>query len=138
MNRRTKPLTEGGRLRRTPLRRRSAKATEARAVAVPIVDEVYYRDSYQCVLAAHPSHTCQGRLTPHHLKKAGQGGPWAAVNLVTLCVHGNGWVEDEPEIAHTLGLVIRAGETYAQAWARMRTAGLTAGAQHDPISGAVL
>lgn len=124
--------------RRRRLRPRSEKATEQREVAVPIVDEVYERDGHRCVLAAYPSHQCFGRLTPHHLRKTGQGGPWAAVNLVTLCAHGNGWVENEPTVAHTIGLVIRTGETYADAWARMRTAGLTPGAQHDPISGGVL
>jgi hypothetical protein len=129
-----------------PIRQRSErKADENRTVAVPIVAEVFDRDGHRCILAHPPSPVdtisagrCIGKLTPHHLRKQGQGGPWAAVNIVTLCTRHNGWVEQFPSLAHDLGLVIRTGETYADAWGRMRAAGLGVGPERDPATGSLL
>jgi len=89
---------------------------------------VYARDR-GCVLARHVGHLCLGVLTPHHLKKAGQGGAYTVDNIVAVCSSGNVWVEDEPLAAHRLGLVVRHGDTLEEAWERMRTAGLVT---YDP------
>ena len=115
----------GAGLRRTPLAvvspRRRAEA-EHRGI---VWEAVLSRDHY-CLLSRHPGAAgrCRGRLTPHHLQKAGQGGPFTVGNLVVLCAGHNGWVEDHPRTAHALGLVVRAGETVALAWQRLRDRGL--------------
>lgn len=140
------PQRRQGLKRGRPLRQRSErKATENRTVAVPIVEEVFARDGQRCILAHPPNPLdtisagrCLGKLTPHHLRKQGQGGPWAAINIVTLCARHNGWVEQFPSLAHELGLSIRTGETYADAWGRMRAAGLGVGRERDPATGGLL
>lgn len=53
---------------------------------------------------------CRGPLTPHHIRKASQGGAYTPENLTTLCAFHNGWVEDFPDLAHRMGLVLRRGE----------------------------
>lgn len=50
---------------------------------------------------------CRGDLTFHHLKKASQGGGYTEENGVTLCIYHNDLVEDRPDDAVRLGLVIR-------------------------------
>ena len=90
--------------------------------------DVFDRDG-ACVLSNFAGHRCQGPPTPHHLKKASQGGGYTADNIVTLCSTGNTWVEDEPFAAHRLGLVVRHGDTLEDAWERMRAAGLVT---YDP------
>jgi hypothetical protein len=150
-------------VKRSRLRPVSAKRAAARDDAEPTVQIVYSRDGHRCVLAPDNRAMftlmvsgrrngklalaealsavgkCAGQaLTPHHLRKAGQGGSWSPENLVTLCAAHNGWVENEPEKAHLLGLVIWAGETYADAWAAMRRAGIPAGAEIDPSTGGLL
>lgn len=67
---------------------------------------------------------CFGGLTPHHLRKQGQGGKWTIVNIVCLCAHHNDDVEDHPNSYHDLGLVVRRGENTEQAWSRLHDAGL--------------
>lgn len=115
--------------RRRPIRSRSEQATAVRSAAQPVVDAVFGRDG-GCVAAALPVDVagwCRGRLTPHHLRKAWKGSGWLLDNLVTLCEAHNGWVEDEPDTAHALGLVLREGEIYHEVWDRMAAAGLPVG-----------
>jgi len=131
--------TGKGLTRRRHLTAVSADRKAEREAAEPVVQAVYSRDGHECVLAQHDNRElCMGRLTPHHLRKAGQGGQWLPSNLVTLCARHNGWVEDHPHMAHALGLVIRTGETTADAWAAMRRAGIPAGPEFDPATGALL
>jgi len=69
--------------------------------------------------------TCFGvRQTAHHLWKASQGGPYRVWNLVTLCALHNDMVEDRPDDAHALGLVMRRGEDPASVWGRLQLAGI--------------
>lgn len=70
-------------------------------------------------------------MTPHHLRKEGQCGPYTLENLICLCATCNGWVEDNPDSAHRLGLVQRAGDTPADVWHRLFLAGLAA----SPVPG---
>lgn len=141
MPRRRAGLVSGG----PPHRRgRLAPVSEVRrnrrGAAQPIIDAVFARDG-GCILRRHVHVVgrCYGApMTPHHLRKAGQGGTWTASNLVTLCAFHNGWVENWPQTAHRLGLVIRTGEIAADAWARMRAAGLSVGPEHDPATGGQL
>jgi 5-methylcytosine-specific restriction endonuclease McrA len=121
LERRT-PLARTGRIRRASIRRSgdARRRTDIRA-------EVYQRDHYRCILLGHDVGclgACHGDpLTPHHLQKASQGGPYSPSNLVTLCAGHNGRVEDFPMVSHTLGLVVWSGETVDLAWQRLRDRG---------------
>ena len=119
-------LRTGGQLRRSPLAAVSQKRQAEQTLRDEVWAAVLLRDQH-CLLAGRVADAgrCRGRLTPHHLRKAGQGGRWVPNNIVVLCAGHNGWVEDYPRTAWALGLVIRAGETAQQAWARMRARGLT-------------
>lgn len=126
------PLRRGSPLRRSRLARLAPMSAARRAELVhrdAIREQVFTRDGHRCLLEHRPDlgGGCRGRLTPHHLQKASQGGPYTLTNLVTLCGHHNGWVEDRPIVAHSVGLVVRAGETVALAWQRLRAAGLVEG-----------
>jgi hypothetical protein len=67
---------------------------------------------------------CWGKPTPHHLRKAGQGGPYIECNLVRLCVGHNQWVETVRPWARLVGLEMTRTDTYADVWARLAAAGL--------------
>ena len=56
--------------------------------------------------------TCMSRIEGlHELRKRSAGGSLRnPSNLVPACNPCNGWVEDNPEEAHILGLVIREGD----------------------------
>jgi hypothetical protein len=90
-------------------------------------DRVFARDG-SCLLrrwAGIPP--CIGNpFTPHHLRKAAQGGPYNELNLVTLCAGHNDWVEtsEAADVVHAWGLVKRNSDTYADVWARLAAAGL--------------
>lgn len=125
-------------MKRTPLKRRtrlrpvSDRKRAERTAAQPVVDAVFARDG-GCLMARYHGPAvvpgCFGPLTPHHLRKqSARRGGWTERNLVTLCAHHNGWVEDHPDLAHALGLVLRRGDTEAYAWLRMGEAGLLDGA----------
>jgi hypothetical protein len=120
----------------TPMRRGSIRRVSVRRRALldaPERDAVWQgvlaRDR-DCLLAARTDQNrwlagpCFGLLTPHHLLKASHGGPFSPANIVVLCARHNGWVEDVPVLAHSLGLVVRSGETVALAWDRLAEHGL--------------
>jgi hypothetical protein len=126
-------------LKRTGLRRGTSQLKRTRLQAVSkrreaewparteMREQVFDRDGRRCVLAGKNTGPCSGTpLTPHHLLKSGQGGPYTLCNLVTLCAGHNTWVEDHPPEAYALGLVIRRGETFDDAWELMVKAGLVA------------
>ena len=97
---------------RKRLPRESAKRKAERAKHPEIREAVFQRDG-GCMLAwLKRDHVCSGaRMTPHHLRKASaQKGGYTEENLVTLCAGANSYVEDFPDEAHALGLVIRSGE----------------------------
>ena len=107
LGRGTKNLERGKALAAKPLEREEAKR---RAL---VRGAVFARDGFACVLAARPEALevlgpCFGRLTYHHVRKAGQGGPYTLENGLTLCLGHNGAVEDHPTAAHLLGLVDRS------------------------------
>lgn len=127
------PLAGGGTLRRTgfapprasSLARRGgwkAKRSSARVEGWPEIKAAVYARDGRCLL--HGSGVgggCFGKpLTPHHLRKSGQGGPDTVENVVTLCGFHNDWIETAPRAAHLLGLVIWAGETTEGAWRKLR------------------
>lgn len=126
LTRRT-PLDSRSQLRRTPL----ASVSPSRRRAQPQRDAVWYEVRHRdrtCLL--HGAHgeaitgqPCVGRLTPHHLRKAGQGGAFTVANIVMLCAGHNGWVEDYPLTAYVHGFVVRSGETTADAWRRLHDRG---------------
>lgn len=102
-------MKRGGPLkRRTRLKPRSAKVEAARDEHAVVREAVFKRDSYTCRIAPFlPDLPCRGRLTPHHVLKASQGGKYTVENLVSACVFHNDWCEDNPDDAVALGLVKR-------------------------------
>ncbi len=69
---------------------------------------VFDRDG-GCLLADYSP--CFGPLTPHHRKKASQGGKYTLDNLAALCSHHNGLIESDADCAAhatAVGLVLRA------------------------------
>ncbi len=108
-------------LRRTPTKARRtgrlpAKSDKRRldlARRQAVILAVLERDGCTCRAKDLGFGPCWGPLTPHHLKKASQGGPFVPSNLVTLCSSHNTRVEDEPTRARQLGLVVYAWEATA-------------------------
>lgn len=139
----TKPM------KRSRLRGRSAKTIAAVPDRGFVRDQVFARDGFRCLLSRplslSPSlflilsggpllgHKCFGPNTPHHILKAGQGGSYDTLNLVTLCVLANDLVEEYPGQAWNLGLVQLAGDSLADCWQRMVSVGLA-----DYVPAAVL
>jgi 5-methylcytosine-specific restriction endonuclease McrA len=93
---------------RKQLPRESAKRKAGRAERDRVREAVFRRDGHRCqLLPRDPEHRCWGPLTFHHLRKASAGGGYTEENGLTLCAGGNTWVEDHPDRALELGLVIR-------------------------------
>lgn len=116
------PLTRGaGPRRRTRLAAISDNRAAELDARAEMRDRVFARDG-RCRLAGWlPGGfgPCLGALTVHHLRKAGQGGPYTLPNLLTLCAAHNDAIEEVPVLAHELGLVIRRGETFDEAWTQL-------------------
>lgn len=112
-------------MRRTRLKPRSEKKIAADALKPPVREAVFRRDNYRCLMAGRfELGDCLGPMTPHHLRKDGQGGAYSVENLVTLCAHHNAAVEWQADTAWALGLVQRNGDSIEECWSRMRFAGL--------------
>lgn len=62
---------------------------------------VFERDRYRCQVAARvpDAGRCFGALTPHHIKKDGQGGSYTLDNLVSACAHHNERIESDADFA---------------------------------------
>ena len=111
---RSKPLARGkGPTRSRGLRARPLPIAERRRRST-VSDDVFRRDG-GCRLAEVPeAGPCFGRLTPHHRRKASQGGAYSTQNLVTLCAHHNDQLEADADLAalaHRLGFVVRRGDS---------------------------
>jgi hypothetical protein len=59
-----------------------------------------------------PAPACQGEASGLHerRKRSSMGSLTNPENLVPACNVGNEWVENYPELAHRLGLVVRPGD----------------------------
>lgn len=100
--------------RRRRIRSQSAKARKRARAQAKVRAEVFARDGGRCRLEAvvgayctdglHDVPPCFGPLTPHHVDKAGQGGPDDVDNEVALCAGHNEWVERDRDAAVALGL----------------------------------
>ena len=129
--RRTELARGAGPQRRTRIKPRSTK-TEGMDIAKAEQRELAFaRDRQVCRLAHIWPHNqgvvppCIGPLTPHHLRKAGQGGPYTLINLLTLCAGHNDWIEAAPrDLVHAMGLVMNRGDSYDEVWARLVAAGI--------------
>lgn len=120
------PLSRAGGLKRTGrLPFRSAKRAALRPTERAATQAMLARDGHKCMLSNYGVGPCSGRLTPHHLRKQSQGYDWSLPNLLTLCTLHNEWVERAPDVAYALGLVVRHGDSHADAWARMARRGVT-------------
>lgn len=117
---RGKPLQRAGRLetKRLEVSVRSLREEEWAAVKL--------EQGAVCLLSfgGRPWGGCFGPLTPHHLRKAGQGGPYLRSNLVPLCAHHNDEVENRPDDAEALGLNVRRQVDHEEAARRRAAAGL--------------
>lgn len=116
-------MKRGGPLKRTPLQRGSSTLKRTRLSPVSAkqrqrvddrrgtVAEALARDRQRCrLLDMLVGHRCAGPITPHHLRKQSAEHDDSAENIVALCAAGNTFVENEPLLAHRLGLVIRDGD----------------------------
>lgn len=81
------------------------------------VREAVFRRDRVCVLSdVDGAGTCwptRHALTPHHKRKASQGGPYTEDNLVAMCPHHNDAIEADADLAalaHRLGYVIKRGD----------------------------
>lgn len=76
-------------------------------------EQVYERDG-RCTLAHLPhAGPCGGYPTPHHRRKAGQGGAYTLTNLVAACSVHNDRLEENADMAKAArveGLVVRRGD----------------------------
>lgn len=103
---------------------RSARREAATTDRADVRAVVFHRDG-ACLLAGSTLGPCIGPLTPHHLWKEGQGGPYLRWNLITLCAGHNGRVETMPRAdAVALGLVVERGQHVDSAWRRLVFAGI--------------
>lgn len=85
---------------------RRAGSPDRRAVVARAFDAAGHR----CVMVGYSR--CFGELTPHRIRKGSAGwdrttAGYVDGNVVALCAHHNGLLEDEPALATTLGLVAR-------------------------------
>lgn len=104
------PLVRGGELKRTGrLKPMSDKRRDQLPAEAVVRAAVFARDGHRCrikpLLKGTRWERCWGRLTVHHLRKAGQCGAFTEENLISACAGHNGWVEDHPKLAAKLGLV---------------------------------
>ena len=103
--------------------RAKPKPAEQRDAEEAVRAVVFARDG-GCLMALLEPERCFGRLTYHHLHKAGQGGGYNESNGVCLCLRHNGDVEDHPTRYRELGLVVTGAIDHSEADARRRAAGL--------------
>jgi 5-methylcytosine-specific restriction endonuclease McrA len=99
------------RARSRPLRSKG-RGKMTGADKTPIREAVFRRDSHRCQLADLGG--CFGGLTPHHRRKASQGGGYNLANLATLCAHHNDELEADADLARLArerGLVVRRGDS---------------------------
>lgn len=119
-------IQPGKPLRRTkgvnPVSARRRASFSARA---EVREQVAIRDRGVCRLSLlSSSHHCAGGPETHELRKASaDSGTYTLANCVLTCSAANAWVEDFPDQAHALGLVVRNGETVDDALDRQRKAG---------------
>lgn len=105
---RSSRLKSGGYLKRSPMRRVSAKKSRADRELARNAKIVRERSGGRCELRVEG--VCLGRAQhPHHIQKRSQGGSHHYSNLLDACDPCNGWVEDHPREAAERGWVIRRG-----------------------------
>jgi hypothetical protein len=114
--RRHQPLTSRATLARSGrLRAESPKRRNERDARRAVRDEVFARDGWSCQVAARVPDpgSCAGPLTPHHRRKAGQGGAYSVENISAVCAHHNERLEADADLAaraRAAGLVVRPGD----------------------------
>lgn len=87
---------------------------------------VFDRDG-RCRLAGSTYGPCIGPLTPHHLRKEGQGGEYVMSNLLTLCAGHNDRIESLPRADMVASGLVVPGRYYQaaairQAWSLLQLA----------------
>lgn len=104
-------------MRRTRMKQRSDNRQEGDAAYRALSDQVRTEHHGACQLGpliatADHSHRCIGiQQGLHHLRKQGQGGARILrANVMPSCNPCNDWVEDNPDDALDLGLVVLEGD----------------------------
>jgi hypothetical protein len=93
------------------MNRKRLPAAEQRRRA-EVREAVFHRDGGCLLRGVDGAGRCFGGLTPHHRRKASQGGTYDEDTLATLCAHHNDELEANADLARLgveLGLVIRRG-----------------------------
>lgn len=113
-------LSQGSGLKRTELKKRSDKRSKVmKDDRVPLI-KALVDAGFSCeispVLDYHgiaDAQNCFGSISGmHELRKRSSGGSLTnRDNLVPACSYCNSWVEDNPTLAHQIGLVVREGDT---------------------------
>jgi hypothetical protein len=91
------------------LRPKPKPAAETRRRAA-VIEAVFVRDARCLMESVGP---CFGRQTPHHRRKAGQGGSFTEDNIVRLCSWHNDELEADAPLARwgeRHGFVLRTGD----------------------------
>lgn len=113
------PLSRGtAGLRRTRLAPRSQRTIDIAPEHRMVSTLVLTRDRVCQVrvigrATGYATPACRGPLTPHHRRKASQGGAYTVENLVAACAGCNGALEADADLArwaHSVGLVVRRGD----------------------------
>lgn len=124
---RTKGLDRTSSLKRTPLRSRSKKREEFMSShRVPEV-KAMISAGRKCEVGPilegagiTDAPTCRKKIEGlHERRKRSSGGSLVnPANLIPSCNPCNGFIEDEPDICHELGLVVREGDSEWEALGR--------------------
>jgi len=118
-------LNRGGSLKRTKLKNRSSERQALmKEDRVPLIKSLIdagfsceigpVLEHYGCDDAKH----CNGKIEGmHELRKRSAGGSLVnRQNLIPACNRCNGWVENNPDLAHEWNLVVREGD---EDWERL-------------------
>lgn len=101
--------------RTKPMQRGALKAARKGLTDEELTERafVFARDGHCQLRGVAGVGECFGPLTPHHIKKKGQGGGYHRDNLVAMCAHHNDQIEASAEVAavaRALGFVKRSWE----------------------------
>ena len=98
-------------MKRSPLRPVSPRRRALNAERRRLLEARYgKRNSWRCFVKDRPQMLalmgpCFGPVDGHETLKRSRGGSIVDLDIIVmLCAHHNGWVEDNPQTAHALGL----------------------------------
>lgn len=89
-----------------PPRRVSAKRFAERPSRQAVVEQVFARDRTCQAAGKVPGVACRGPLDPHEIipRSAWGQGYLVAENVIVVCRAHHDWIDDNPKLAHEVGL----------------------------------